>query len=54
MASPGQKIHVYIYIIYTPNLGSSAFVLGPEREQGRFNQAREGAARERRGSKEEQ
>jgi hypothetical protein len=35
----------YIYIIYTPILASSASVLGCEREQGRFKQAREGAAR---------
>ena len=30
-----------IFIIYTPNLGSSASVLSLEREQGRFNQVRE-------------
>ena len=39
---------------YTPNLGSSASVLGPEREQGRFNQAREGAARRSKKSKKKQ
>jgi Na+-translocating ferredoxin:NAD+ oxidoreductase RnfC subunit len=38
--------NIYIYIIYTPILRSSASVLGPEREQDRFNQARERAARE--------
>jgi hypothetical protein len=37
---------IYIYIIYTPILASSAFVLGCEREQDRFKQAREKAARE--------
>jgi hypothetical protein len=35
---------IYIYI-YIPILASSASVLGCEREQGRFKQAREGAAR---------
>ena len=45
---------IYIYIIYTPNLRSSASVLGPEWEQGRFNQARERAARESKRSKGEQ
>ena len=43
--------HIYIYIIYTPNLGSSAFVLDPEREQSRFNQAREKTAKESRKNK---
>ena len=46
-----RAIYIYIYIIYTPNLGSSASVLGPEREQGRFNQAREGAAGEQGGAR---
>lgn len=40
----------YIYIIDTPNLGSSASVLGSGREHGRFNQAHEGAARRSKGS----
>lgn len=40
--------------IYTPNLGSSASVLGSGHEQGRFNGASEGAAKEAEGSKEEQ
>lgn len=39
---------MYIYIIYTPNLGLSASVLDPEQEQGRCNRARREAARKRR------
>jgi hypothetical protein len=40
---PQCNVFIYIYIIYTPILASSASVLGCEREQGRFKQAREGA-----------
>jgi hypothetical protein len=36
---------VYIYIIYTPNLGLGIAVPGREREQGRFKESTE-AARE--------
>ena len=43
-SSVGQA-YIYRYIIYTSNLGSFASVLGPEREQGRFNQARERTAK---------
>ena len=34
---------IYIYIIYTPNLGLGIAVLGREREQGRFRGSTEGA-----------
>jgi hypothetical protein len=46
--------YIYIYLIYTPNLGSPTAVSVWEKEQGRFNRARKGPARERRGSKREQ
>ncbi len=41
---------VYIYIIYTPNLGLVIAVLGREREQGHFRGSTGGASREHRGS----
>ena len=47
-------LYIYLCNIYSPNLGSSASVLGPEREQGRFKQARERAARESKKSKKKQ
>lgn len=34
-------IYIYTHIIYTPNLGSSAFVLNLERKPNRYNQTRE-------------
>ena len=36
-------IHIYICIIYTPNLGWGITVPGREREQGRFRGSIEGA-----------
>ena len=44
----GQS-NIYIYIIYTPNLGFQIAVLGWEREQGRFRRS----TGEHRGSTEE-
>ena len=41
---------LYIYIIYTPNLGSNIAVFNQEREQGGFGGSSEGAPREHRGS----
>jgi hypothetical protein len=38
-----HKKDVYIYIIYTPNLGFEITVLGREREHGRFRGSSEGA-----------
>ncbi len=37
---------IYIYIIYTPNLGFVIAIPGREREQGRFRGSSEGASRE--------
>jgi len=37
------KDSIYIYIIYTPNLGLEIAVPGREREQGRFRGSSEGA-----------
>ena len=34
--------HLYIYIIYTPNLGLEIAILGREREQGGFRGSSEG------------
>ena len=45
------KTYIYIYIIYTSNLGSSASVLDSERKQDRFNQTREKAAEKQRKNK---
>ena len=36
-------IYIYMYIIYTPNLGSEIALPGREREQGRFRGSTEGA-----------
>jgi len=41
---------IYIYIIYTPNLGLEIAVSGREREQGCFRGSSEGAAREQEGA----
>lgn len=38
-----RSIDIYIYIIYTPNLGFETAVSGREREQGRFRGSIEGA-----------
>jgi len=35
-------VSIYIYIIYTPNLGLGIAVFDREREQGRFRGSREG------------
>ncbi len=48
----GEVNDLYISIIYTPILTSSASVLDCEREQGRFKQTRERAARESKRSSE--
>jgi len=48
---------IYIYIIYTPNLGLEVAVFNRVREQGRFRGSRaalEGAAREQGGALREQ
>jgi hypothetical protein len=37
---------MYIYIIYTPNLGLAIALFDWEREQGRFRGSSEGAQRE--------
>jgi len=42
--------YYYVYIIYTPNLGSKIAVSVQEREQGRFRESSEEAAREHQGS----
>jgi len=39
----GSSLGIYIYIIYTPNLGLGITLPGREREQGRFRGSREGA-----------
>ena len=51
-------ISIYIYIIYTPNLGSGIACPGREKEQSRFKRSTEGvrgniegASREHRGSR---
>ena len=36
-------LYIYIYIIYTPNLGSEITLFDREREQGRFRGSSEGA-----------
>ena len=36
-------MYIYIYYIYTPNLGSGIALPGREREQGRFRGSSEGA-----------
>ena len=38
-----REVTVYIYIIYTPNLGLKIAILVREREQGRFRGSIEGA-----------
>ena len=40
-----MSVSAYIYIIYTPNLGSEIAVPGREREQGRFRGSTGGARR---------
>ena len=39
----GKNIYIYIYIIYTPNLGFGIALFDQEREQGRFRGSNEGA-----------
>ena len=48
----GMISYVYIYYIYTPNLGLRITVFDREREQGRFRGSSGGATREQRGSNE--
>ena len=43
MQKDDDEVCIYIYIIYTPNLGSRIAVPGREREQGRFRGSSEGA-----------
>ena len=43
-------IYIYIYIIYTPNLGFVITVPGREREQGRFKGSTEGVRRRSKGA----
>ncbi len=38
-----KRLDIYIYIIYTPNLGLGIAVFDGEREQGRFRGSSEGA-----------
>ena len=45
-----QGIYIYIYIIYTPNLGLEIAILGLEREQGRFKREHRGSKGAQRGS----
>ena len=55
LVSSNRKFSIYIYIIYTPNLGLVIAVFDREREQGRFRGSSEGAGgagREHRGSTE--
>ena len=47
-------IYIYIYIIYTPNLGSEVALPGREREHGRFRGSTEGAISEHGGALREQ
>ncbi len=47
-------VPLYIYIIYTPNLGLVITAFDREREQGRFRGSNEGAGGEHPGSKREQ
>ena len=42
--------YIYIYIIYTPNLGLEITRFDREREQGRFRGSSEGAAKEQGGA----
>ena len=42
---------IYIYIIYTPNLGFEITIPGREREQGRFRGSSEGARGSTEGAK---
>ena len=41
--SSDAHVPLYIYNIYTPNLGLEIAILGLEREQGRFKESTEGA-----------
>ena len=45
---------IYIYIIYTPNLGSRIALSGRKREQGRFRGSTEGAKGRSEGAMSEQ
>ena len=45
-----REKYIYIYIIYTPNLGSRIPFPGREREQGRFRGSTEGAKRRSEGA----
>ena len=49
--SDSYRINIYIYIIYTPNLGLEIAVPGREREQGRFRGSIEGARGSREGAR---
>jgi len=46
-----SPLSIYIYIIYTPNLGLGIAVPGREREQGRFRASTEGARGSREGAR---
>lgn len=45
-------MYIYIYTIYTPNLGMGIAISTREREQNRFRGSREGAGREHEGARE--
>ena len=46
-----ESHYVYIYIIYSPNLGLEIAVPGREREQSRFRGSREGAGGSKKGAR---
>jgi len=52
MAGTSYPQHAYLYIIYTPNLGSEIAVSVREREQGRFRGSIEGAGGSTEGARE--
>ena len=52
MRFSSEPIYLYIYYIYTPNLGSEVAVPGREREQGRFRGSTEGAQGSTEGARE--
>ena len=54
VTSLAKKIYIYIYIIYTPNLGSEITLFDREREQGRFRESSEGARGRSKGAPGEQ
>ena len=49
-----HRSSIYIYIIYTPNLGFEIAVLDQKRKQGRYRGSSEGAVREQGGALREQ